>query len=303
MVRTSEHMDETPKETAPHYRIEGFDNQRLVVLPRPQVDAALDRPGTRRLTVTDVGYFPAASGHRRVRSHGAAETIVILCVGGAGSVTLDGGVFALTRGACIVIPPHRAHVYETSSADPWTIWWMHLRGSDVAELSGSMLGAPRPLTRLRAVDRVAALFDEIVTLMERRLSQAHLLTASGLAWQLLTRVEADSVLPVDGSPLERAMRYLESRVDGTIQVAELADLVGMSPSHLSALFRRATGGGPAAFHTSLKMARARDLLDTTSLPISAVAAAVGYADPLYFSRHFRRVHGANPSSYREQHKG
>ena len=68
-------------------------------------------------------------------------------------------------------------------------------------------------------------------------------------------------------------------------------------------WRKATGGGPGAFHTSLKMARARELLDTTELAIADVAAAVGYADPLYFSRHFRRVHGMNPSTYRSQHKG
>ncbi|MFK4115127.1 AraC family transcriptional regulator [Microbacterium sp. NPDC006705] len=287
----------------PHDRIDGFENQRLVVVPRPQVDIALDRPGTRRLTVTDAGYFPAAAGHRRVRAHGASETIIILCVSGSGTVSIDGQEHALTRGACVIIPPHRSHVYQASHTDPWTIWWMHLRGSDVAELSSSMLGAPRPLTRLRSVDRVSALFDEIVSLLERRLSQAHLLSASGLAWHLLTRIEADSVLPADGSPLERAMRYLEARVDGSIQVAELADLVGMSPSHLSALFRRATGGGPGAFHTGVKMARARELLDTTELPIADVATAVGYADPLYFSRHFRRVHGVNPTTYRAQHKG
>ena len=99
------------------------------------------------------------------------------------------------------------------------------------------------------------------------------------------------------------MRYLEARVEGNIKVTELAAIVGMSPSHLSALFRNATGGGPAAFHTSLKMGRARTLLDTTSLPISDVATAVGYADPLYFSRQFRRLHGVNPSAYRSQHKG
>ena len=99
------------------------------------------------------------------------------------------------------------------------------------------------------------------------------------------------------------MRYLESRIDGTIQVGELAAIVGMSPSHLSALFREATGGGPASFHTSLKMARARVLLDTTAASIAEVATAVGYADPLYFSRHFRRVHGISPSRYRSHHKG
>ncbi len=296
-------MDESPEPSAPSYRIEGFANQRLCVVPRPQVDAALARPGTRRLTVTDAGYFPAAMGHRRIRSKGAAETILLLCVTGRGSVTIAGETYSLTRSMCITIPANAPHAYEASLDDPWSIWWLHVRGSDVADLTGAVLGQQSPVTSLRSLDRVAALFDELVTALERRLSPAQLLTASGIAWHLLTRIAADSVLPAEGSPLERAMRYLEARPDGNIQVGELAAIVGMSPSHLSALFRQATGGGPAAFHSSLKMARARSLLDTTSLSISEVATAIGYADPLYFSRHFRRLHGVNPSTYRAQHKG
>jgi AraC-like DNA-binding protein len=51
------------------------------------------------------------------------------------------------------------------------------------------------------------------------------------------------------------------------------------------------------------MARARSMLDTTTMSVTEVANAVGYPDPLYFSRHFRRVHGVNPTTYRAQHKG
>jgi transcriptional regulator GlxA family with amidase domain len=166
-----------------------------------------------------------------------------------------------------------------------------------------MVGVPQRVSRLRSVDRVLALFDELVALLEGRLSPAHLLAASGVAWNLLARMSADTMLPADGSALERAIRYLEARADGRIRVAELAAIVGVSPSHLTALFRESTGGGPAAFHTSLKMARARTLLDTSSSSISEVARTVGYDDPLYFSRQFRRLHGVSPSEYRAQGKG
>ncbi|MET4638356.1 AraC family transcriptional regulator [Mycetocola sp. 2940] len=296
-------MDETVIPSEPHYRMEGFTNQRLCVVPRPQVEAALTRPGTRRLFVTDAGYFPAAEGHGRRRARGTPETIVILCIAGSGVVTLDTAQHVLTPGACIVIPAGLPHQYVTSPENPWTIWWLHVRGTDVPDLTQLLTSEERPVLRLRSLDRVVSLFDELVSLLERRLSPAHLLAASGVAWHLLSRIVADSILPAEGSPLERAMRYLEARIDGTIQVKELAALVGMSPSHLSALFREATGSGPNAFHTSLKMSRARGLLDTTTMPVTEIALAVGYTDPLYFSRHFRRIHGTSPTLYRAQHKG
>lgn len=292
-------MDET---TLPPLRSEGFPDERLCVVPRPQVEAALGQPVTRRLMVTDAGYFPAAAGHGRLRRQGAVETILILCVAGRGVVRFGGAEHVLSPGSCIALPAGVPHEYRASDGDPWTIWWLHVRGTDVADLTDPFRGS-QALIRLRSVERVVALFDELLTVLERRLSPAHLLIASGLAWSIFTRVAADSVLPADGSPLERAIRYLESRVDGSIRVPELAAMVGMSASHLSALFRQATGGGPGAFHTSLKMARARSLLDTTAAPVAEVAATVGYDDPLYFSRQFRRVHGVSPSIYRAQHKG
>lgn len=296
-------MDDSMLHGAPHYRADGFPGQRLCVVPQPQVRAALDDPITRRLTVTDAGYFPHAAGHRRVRARGVDETIVLLCTAGEGAVLLDGVWHTVSRAQCAVIPAGAPHEYRASTDDPWTIWWVHLRGSDVAELTGPVLGTSRPVTRLQSLDRAIALFDEIVGLLEHRLSPAALVAASGLGWQLLTRIAVDSTVPAEGSALERAMRYLEDRIDGTISVGELASLVGVSGSHLSALFRRATGGGPAAFHTSVKMTRARALLDTTDASIAEVATAVGYADPLYFSRHFRRLHGVSPSGYRAKAKG
>lgn len=292
-------MDETAEAEA--HRADGFADQRLCVVPRPQVESALRAPVTRRLTVTDAGYFPRATGHFRERPQGEAETIVLVCTAGSGTVVLHGAEHTLTPGTSIALPAGSPHRYAASERDPWTIWWMHVRGTDAGELT-----APGPagrLVRLRAVDRVVALFDELVTLLEHRISPAHLLASSGVAWNLLTRLSADSTLPAAGSPLERAMRYLEARVEGSIRVAELAALVGLSPSHLSALFRQATGSGPAAFHTSLRMARARSLLDTSPLSVAEVASAVGYADPLYFSRQFRRVHAVSPSAYRAQRKG
>ncbi|WP_297081646.1 helix-turn-helix domain-containing protein [uncultured Demequina sp.] len=295
-------MDDSTETSATTARPEGFAGQRLCVLPRPRVAEALAAPATRRLVVTDAGYFPHASGHRRTRTTGVPETIVILCVAGRGTVRIGDDTTAVGPGTCITIPALAPHDYWASD-DPWTIWWMHLRGSDVAELVAPLPGLGPTVRRVQGLDRVSALFDELVSTMERPPSDARLLAASGVAWNLLSRLAVDAVLPAEGTPLERAMRYLEARVDGSVSVTELAALVGISPSHLGALFREATGGGPASYHSSLRMARARSLLDTTSMPVGQVATAVGYLDPLYFSRQFRRTHDVSPSEYRALRKG
>jgi AraC family transcriptional regulator of arabinose operon len=113
----------------------------------------------------------------------------------------------------------------------------------------------------------------------------------------------DRRLPEQGTPLQQAMKFLEDRVDGAIRLPELARVVGVSPSHLSKLFREATGGGVLAHHTALKMARARLLLDTTDLTIAEVGREIGLNDQFYFSRQFRRLHGVSPRAYRADRKG
>lgn len=282
----------------------GFENQRLIVVPRPLVAEALSRPVTRRLVVTDAGYFPHADAHGRHRHAGAEETIIIVCTAGSGWVETAGTRVSVAPSAAIVIPGGTPHSYGASETDPWTIWWCHVRGTDVPELvEASDIDANRVTMSLRAMDRVTAMLDEIVSSLERDQSPARLVATSGMAWRLLTQLAVDSRLQEQGEPLARAMRYLAERVDGSIRVPELARLVGVSSSHLSALFRNATGGGVLAHHTALKMTRARHLLDTTSLTIAEIAREVGMSDQFYFSRQFSRTHGVSPTSYRAQRKG
>lgn len=283
---------------------EGFRNQRLTVVPRRTVAESLARPVTRRLVVTDTGYYPHAADHLMRRPNGADETIVMVCVEGTGWAEIAGVPYRVGSNTALVIPPRTPHSYGADPHLPWTIWWCHLRGSDLSELVAEMgVNAGRPIVKVRHLDRAVALLDEILTTLERDHTPASMVGAAGTAWKLLTQIVVDRALPEPGDPLQRAMHYLEERYDSPVRVAELAAMVGVSASHLSARFRSATGGGVLAYQTSLRMARARQLLDTTTAPIGEIAQEVGYDDQLYFSRHFRKLHEASPTEYRLRDKG
>lgn len=280
----------------------GFADQRLCVVPRPVVRAALMRPVTRRLVVTDAGYFPHAAGHGRHRPQGAEETIVILCLTGAGWIETAGERSSVGPLTAVVIAAGTEHSYGAAEVDPWTIWWCHIRGSDVAELVGE-IGSGKLAVPVRGVDRLISMLDEIVSALEREQSPITLLATSGIAWRMLTQLAVDGRLPQHDAPVQQAMRYLAERLSSHVPVPELAALVGVSSSHLSALFRVATGGGVLAYHTALKMGLARRLLDMTQLSIAEVGREIGMPDQFHFSRQFRRLHGVSPSAYRVQHKG
>ena len=90
---------------------------------------------------------------------------------------------------------------------------------------------------------------------------------------------------------------LEERMAGNARDANL------SSSHLAAVFKKRTGFTVLDFFIRLKIQRACFLLDTTDQSVKAIAADLGFDDPLYFSRCFRRVHDSSPTQYRALRKG
>jgi AraC-like DNA-binding protein len=100
----------------------------------------------------------------------------------------------------------------------------------------------------------------------------------------------------------RSVAYMTQHLNQPLQVAVLAALANVSPSHYFALFKRQTGCAPMGYFIRLRMERARALLDTTSSSVKEIAALLGYQDPFYFSRLFKSVNQVAPSQYRDFRK-
>ncbi len=98
--------------------------------------------------------------------------------------------------------------------------------------------------------------------------------------------------------VERSLAYMREHLNQPLQVATLAALANVSPSHFYALFKQLTGLSPMDYFTRLRMRHACRLLDSTPASVKEVAAALGYDDPFYFSRVFKTVNQVPPSQYR-----
>ena len=100
--------------------------------------------------------------------------------------------------------------------------------------------------------------------------------------------------------VRRVMDTMDAQLHTHVSIADLAASVGLSVSQLARLFREAIGTTPRAHLHALRMARARTLVERTSLSIAEIMSQVGIADPSHFARDFRRAHGASPRALRQE---
>lgn len=98
--------------------------------------------------------------------------------------------------------------------------------------------------------------------------------------------------------LQRLVAHVERGFHLGPRIAELADLVGRSRSHVLKLFRRHTGRSAKRFVIERQLREARELLLSTTLTVAEIGRRVGIVDPYHFSKLFRRHTGAAPRDFR-----
>jgi AraC-like DNA-binding protein len=104
------------------------------------------------------------------------------------------------------------------------------------------------------------------------------------------------VLPAHGA-VRRARDYLHAHFTANVTLAELAQVGGLSPYHLTRLFTAAVGLPPHAYQVQLRVDHAKRLLLDGRRGVSEAAHDAGFFDLSHFSRHFKRHVGVPPGVY------
>ncbi|MCP9235236.1 helix-turn-helix domain-containing protein [Lewinella sp. JB7] len=105
------------------------------------------------------------------------------------------------------------------------------------------------------------------------------------------------------TPTVELREVVELHRYSNLSVDELAALCHMSPSTFKREFKKEYDSSPAKYISGQKLKKARELLSLSDLPISDIAYEVGFNDPLYFTRLFKRREGVSPSAYRSRMTG
>lgn len=284
----------------------GFPGERMTILPPSVLRRGRALPGCRGLCVTHTGRFDHARGHYIARRRGAREYVLILCLDGAGEGHLDETRWSLRAGQGVLLPPGRSHDYAADAKSPWTIIWFHFVGVWAGEYARLIGGAGR--TRkftVHNIEVVVDAFEECHRYVSGGYTDADLigLSTSFSRFMGLCRTlqqPADPRCRRSREQVLRTIRYMRENLGRSISLEELARAAGLSIPHYSAMFKRQMNCSPIGFLTRLRLQKACERIEHSDDTIAEIGYAVGYGDPLYFSRVFRRHMGATASEYRSR---
>lgn len=100
--------------------------------------------------------------------------------------------------------------------------------------------------------------------------------------------------------IAKCQEWLADNYKRGTPVATMVEMSGLPERSFNRRFFRATGQSPMDYVQSLRLEEAKQVLETTDLPIEAIAHDVGYEDSSSFSRLFRRKTGITPAQYRKR---
>ena len=98
--------------------------------------------------------------------------------------------------------------------------------------------------------------------------------------------------------IKRVIVEMEKHLDSELSLDVLAQSVNLSTSRFRHLFKVETGTTPAQYLKSLRMSRAKKLVETTFLNIKQIMCCIGVRDKRHFAKDFERSYGLIPTQYR-----
>lgn len=143
--------------------------------------------------------------------------------------------------------------------------------------------------------------------MKREMELGHpsgRLYLDGLALAMASRLVARHSSAADGPPprgeglsgrrLKKVLSFIEEQLAENLSVEQIAEVAGVSASHVKAQFRKTVGVPVHQYVIQRRVERARALLAQDGLSMAAIAQAAGFAHQSHMARHMRRVLGAPP---------
>ncbi|MFT3849596.1 MAG: AraC family transcriptional regulator [Propionivibrio sp.] len=220
---------------------------------------------------------------------------------GRGTLEMDGRTYAIEAGSLFLLFPDVAHAYQPDPATGWTELWVGFSGPQVdALLSADIISPAKPVFRLghqaKLIGGFQAIFEQV-----RQQSPLYQFRVCADVLRLLAEtlsLERLSAQPTRSQQIvEQAKAFIEENISAAFDLEGLAARTRLSLASLNEVFKSYTGMTPYQYCIHAKINRAKEILATGETSVKAISLALGFDDPYYFSRLFKKKTGVSPSQW------
>jgi len=257
-------------------RRDGFEGQKMINLPESVWKKLIkDNVVLGQLYLKHIGYFPNASYHYREWQTGCPDNILIYCLRGKGWYELGKKRFEVGVNEFIIIPAIKSLLrYGADENDPWTIYWVHFSGRDIDTFNRSfrigMFDGPQPIIFNEKGLQIWNMMYQNLEMgySKENLTNTNLCLYSFIATFLYPDRQVNEKKQDAKNLINDTILYMQSELNRQLTVEDMARKQGLSISHFSALFRKATGMSPIDYFIHLKLQKACLLLYSSNLKVS-----------------------------------
>lgn len=233
----------------------------------------------------------------RHRPDGRVDYQIIYIFKGKGHYKINGQWTALSAGNIILYRPMEPQYYSYYGQDNPEVYWIHFTGNACETLL-----AEHGISNCFIGENLAlkALFHE--TMLELQLKKPLFETIiNSNFYKMLALIDRSCKLQSaaleNNFCIDRLVIHLNKHYMEAWTIASMARFCSLSNDYFSHSFKKRMGLSPMCFLNQLRLEKARELLFDDSLSVSSVASLVGYEDPLYFSRAFKKATGYSPKNF------
>ena len=239
------------------------------------------------------------------RPKGRIDYQLLYIVSGKAHFYFNGTERIVQAGCMVLIPPRVEQKYEYFGEEKPEVYWVHFTGSDVKNILRKYeIPMDDPIFYSGASSVYSYIFKEMINELQTCRTGYEELLAMYLQQIFLlvqrTRQERKpTVTTYIQEEMEYARRYFNEHYNEPISIQEYAESRNMSVCYFQRNFKQIVNHTPMQYLLTIRVNNAASLLETTDYSMAEIAAIVGYEDPLYFSRVFRKIKGMSPTEYRK----
>lgn len=282
----------------------GLGKQRIEIPKAVLKSKVLNNQLLKDFYLCSLGYYPKAKGHYTYRKNGLPENFLFYCVDGHGWYKIENEKFEVGPNEFFILPQNKEHAYGSSDEHPWSIYWIHFGGDALSSFNLlNTVDKANAATYIKDNGDIIHLFEKIYKTLEAGYSIDNLMFVNMCLRHFVSLfIYNGKHYPVSQNTkadwIDSVVAYMQEHINSNITLDELCKHCNYSMSRFSNLFKQKTGYAPIDYFIQMKMQKATQQLDFTDRSIKDIALSMGFEDPYYFSKRFRKVIGVSPQKYR-----